>query len=188
MDLQQCLQPGNPRGCNSALLSSRWSHPCHQGCFVHESLSKERGGCAGRWQTFIVEAGLVTWLLKSLFSFVCFLLTNSHGTQISFYPVSKGIYLHTIFKTLFSWILQLCPDHSTKPLATFHEWVSSCSFGISPYRQKQTGNYPDGSSAFYWKTSPYAQLTGRLNKNRWSGCGAQKDVLRALQGEEWLIP
>ena len=75
--------------------------------------------------------------------------TNSHGTQISSYPVSTDIYSHTVFKTLFSWILQLCPDHFTKPLATFHELVSSWSFGISPYRQKQTGNYPDWSFAFH---------------------------------------
>ena len=147
----------------------------------------DKGGWAGCWQTFIVEAILVPWLLKFLFSF-SFVFTNLHGTQISSYPVSKDIYLHTIFRTLFSWILQLYPDHSTKTLATFHGLVSSWSFDISPYRQKQTGNYPDWNSAFYWKTSPYAQLTGRLNKNRRSQCGAQKDVLRALEGEEWLMP
>ena len=35
--------------------------------------------------------------------------TNSQWTQISSYPISKDIYTHTIFKTLFSRILQLCP-------------------------------------------------------------------------------
>ena len=189
MDTQQSLQPGQPWGWNLALLSSCWSHPCHQGCFVHESLSKDRGGRAGCSQTFIVEAVLVTWLLKPLF-FVCFvfflLIHMEHEylpilfPKTSIYIPSSGLFFHESYNC--------AHDHSTKPLATFHELVSSWSFGISPYRPKQTGNYPDWSSAFYWKTSPYAQLTGRLNKNRRSWCGAQKDVLRTLQGEEWLMP
>lgn len=121
MDTQQSLQPGQPRGWNSALLSSCWSHPCHQGCFFHESLRKDRGGWAGCWQTFIVEAILVTWLLKSLFLFCLFVFTNSHGTQISSYPASNDIYLHTTFKTLFSWILQLCPW-------SFHQTIGHISW------------------------------------------------------------
>ena len=92
--------------------------------------------------------------------------------KTSIYIPSSRLFFHESYNC--------APDHFTKPLATFHELVSSWSFGTSPSRQKQTDNYPDWSFAFHWKTSPYAQRTGRLNKNeRWE-CGAQKDVLRVL--------
>ena len=139
------------------------------------------GGWAGCWQTFIVEAILVTWLLKFLFClFVClvgwlvfFLLIHMEHKYLPILFPKTSIYIPSS-RLFFHESYNCAPNHSTKPLATFHELVSSWSFGISPYRQKQTGNYPDWTSAFYWKSSPYAQLTGRLNKNRRSECGARK--------------
>ena len=144
----------------------------------------------GRLSHLIAKVPLLVILLLLLCLFVWlvfFLLIHMEHEYLPILFPKTSIYIPSS-RLFFHESYNCAPDHFTKPLATFHELVSSWSFGISPYRQKQTGNYPDWSSVFYWKTSPYAQLTGRLNKNRKSGCGAQKDVLRALQGQEWLMP
>ena len=120
-----------------------------------------------------------------------FFFINPYGTQISSYPVSEDIYLHTIFKTVFFMNLTIVPliippnhwPHFINWYRAGHQYTAA-----SPSRQKQTGSYPDWSSAFYWKSSPCSQHTGRLYKNERSGCGAQKAVLRALQREEYLMP
>ena len=51
-------------------------------------------------------------------------LTNSPGTQISSCPVSKDLYPHTSYKTLLSWILELCPwpFHPTMEWPHFMNW------------------------------------------------------------------